>query len=545
MPTRNSSSEVSREGVVLLLVSLTRYPSLFRSLSISLTSADFEQESDIAYMMLLEAYFKDQDTPPSRGDLEGLIDDLAEDYDAFQNDFVIDDIHAVMKRAYSSKFRPEMFEDEKKLGIRVAKLAKKVLLGRAKTQIPYQIEECSSKVLAEILQQSYESVRSIESIDVTREPDLAFPVDGSWAKSNLYETHPTGITVMDRLLNGGICNYEVVGFLAPYGTCKTTTAAHLGAAGSRQCFEVYVNHLTELPEERPVGLNFVVVYEADKTEMQYRMIQNAALVHADSLRAMADVGLDALSGPGEPPKPYELEMFQAEILAGTFESERERVDRAVQMLNQHCVLLDFSSERGDKGVPEIAAAIQREISVRKGKCYVHRVMLDYVGLMVTRYMMANPKIHESQETNLITAVPNAVKRLICKPFNTHAILFHQLSGTANASSKSIKLPDKADAIGSRSFSENCAYALVTSNLTQDDERVGLMQAQKTRRSAPVRPVVFRVDGPFCRLEETQSHFCSTGNVLVPKDMGVAVDDDDTHSSLEALQSLPDTDDFIP
>jgi hypothetical protein len=423
------------------------------------------------------------------------------------------EVRQFLKAGLASSYCADIFSDKKVLRKLLIKTVREMLQAELKREAIEGLVGSKVSTLAERLLDYTDRAQEIEAKVGSNEKRLTFPED--WDIVPVYVYVSTGITFLDALLDGGMCLREVNCFMAPFGTCKTTTASHLTVNGGWASYSDYLGQLHLPEDQRKKGISILVSYEATKSELQYRMMQCAAKIEFDSMRLMGTTGVQALGGPHDPPKSYETAYFRQEIEDNIFESEQERVAKALPWLNEHTFIIDFSAEGGDGGVDEIVSEIQRELAVRGDNCFVHSVFIDYAGLMAERLMSSGKLPARTEEHKLLTNIVGELKRKISVKMSSTVLLFHQLSGAANKmGGAKIRLADKTNAKGSQSFTEHVANAIVASQL--NDDQVGLMANQKFRRSLRKPPVAFRVNGAMSRLEESTGYTVDMAGVLAKK-----------------------------
>jgi hypothetical protein len=289
----------------------------------------------------------------------------------------------------------------------------------------------------------------------------------------------------------------------------------LWATAAQQCYE---DTLAEDWDQRK-GLSVLVTYEAPLApEILHRLVMYSSRVSRYSLERMGLDGIDALNNNENDPLSYEQRLFTTEIRDGVFKPERVRVAEIEHWVNAHTLCLDFSGAdplhptAGNGGVAEIVQRIKQELQQRGPEYYIKNVIIDYLGLMIDNdSKLKNTKNPMETHRSYQQAGELCVKQ-ICKPFNCHAWLMHQLSGEANSQQSVTAKLHHTDAKGSKSFAENLSFAFVVGNLNL--EGLGQIMCTKHRRYRRLPPTIIKVDGEFnLVLSPDNYHIDSRGNIV--------------------------------
>lgn len=528
-----ASGGVAISHLRLLLSAMSRDDALYNQFSVQLEPQHIPLPAFSVFYLILKELKEKATEPVSLAEIK---DKVYETLDKSPNLLDWDDkreLKSFVKVCLTNKYRADVFQDRKLLAKVLAKFVRELLTEHLRAESVRQLSVADPWSVYSMMKDFSEQAELIETRVGTMEARQTLSAE--WDKQPVYQFMSTGIAFMDKLLGGGLNWREVTGFLAPFGSCKTSAAVNLCVNAAYSCYGSYVQQ-SHLPEnQRRCGISVIVSYEALLGELQYRIVQCAAKVEFDSLTNMGANGLESLRGPYDEPHEYEKRFFAQEIEDGTFVCEQDRVKQVIPWINRHTLVIDFSSG-GSGGVAEIVAEIQKELVARGENVFVHSVFIDYAGLMVKRMIDAMPpRKKEISEAALVSSCVGDIKTDIAIRFDAPVVLFHQLSGEANKRSKTIKLADKTDSKSSKGFSEHLGNALVASHLNL--ENVGLMANQKTRRSGAVPPTAFRLYGQMCLLQDAVDYTVDMSGCLRKKS-----DDGDT-SSQQNEYGNPAADDF--
>jgi len=530
--------------VRLLLAAMARVPALYAAYSVNLEPQHFQDMGGLSYIYLRLRELSDK---PDRDLKEDPVTpaELREDVTSQlqRNKNLLDwdekqEVKAFLKSCFKPSYCADIFANTRLLARLTRTTAQALLEQHIQQSTIEDLRAAGPAGSLQVLDAAMSQLTAVTASLGNGDPRITFPDE--WDKEEVYTYVSSGLPFLDEILDGGMCANEVNIFMAPYGTCKTSLAVHLLVNGAWQCHADYLaqQHLPE--EERRKGLAVLVSYEALPGELRYRIAQCAGRIEFDSFRNMGSAGIAALSGPGDPPKPYELEYFKEELASDSFEPERVRLMNAQTWLNEHTLMLDFTTSMGSGGVPEITAEITKELHNRGSNCYVHSVGIDYAGLLVDRLLEATTVPgRKPDEHKVLSSLVNAIKRKVAIQFQTPVLLFHQLTGAANRQGSKIRVSDKVDAKGAAAFAEHAANAVVGSHLNADG--VGLMKNQKFRRSASRPPVAFRLHGAMCRLDSASDYTIDMSGALTIKQADQAAPQGTDNFADDESADLPGSD----
>lgn len=372
-----------------------------------------------------------------------------------------------------------------------------------------------------LLNASREEMHEIATIGVPP----ARPFCEGWDKSKGIGIFSTGIPFLDTFLNGGHAPGEAYGFMGPYGSCKTTLAMMLCVEACRQAHRI----LQETGERQYV---FLASYEAAlENELRFRGLSYAAQIHMETFeKADPELGIKSFS-TAETLKAYEKELFRNAILAGRkVLGEKGRLKKVIDILNKHLIVLDMTgaapnnSGAGAGYVPEIANAIQYELSARGANAKACIAVIDYVGAMAERHLAAM-ELDDSALRGLVKRSGMMVKNLIASKFKCPVWLMHQLTGKANQRGVTTR-NSHLDAAESKSFTENLDFAFVVSK--PDEDGLCQLTCHRPRRTANMkRPQVIQVKGKLSTVVGVDSKYMVDPHTRKIKELAGGVIDGDS------------------
>jgi len=541
MPTNRQDSRLSAAHLRLFVAILIQNETIFAHFKNKLTVAHFSEESyQLLYRVLLNFYTENNNLPSFAeiwADLESMFEQDSE--------IISDENREELEDFLYYAADPDVFSgapaQDKKLENFAFKAGKRVLLQAHSRDLQLALQQgVKLEDLPFVLQQSQLELEILKTMGVKNKSALTF--DHNWDKRDPKIIRTTGIGFLDKYLNGGTSAGEVYGLMAPYGTCKTTLAVMLWCTAARHCYEETLNGATGKH-----GISVLVTYEAPKSpELLHRALMYAARVSRQSLDKMGADGLSALLNDPTAPLDYERKRFAKEIADGVFEPEQVRVEKSIAWLNKHTLCLDFSGSdvefptAGTGGIAEIVHRIKLELRARDSSCYLHSVIVDYLGLMVDRDITLATKAGSKDEDH--KTYSTAVSRLgneLCKPFKCHSWVFHQLSGLANSMLSPTKVLHHTDAQGSKSFGANLDFSFVIGNLNADS--MGQIACTKHRRNRRMIPSIIRVDGEFNLVTAPDNyHIDSRGEIVEKSTLSDAGGGGNvsSHGDIPAQLSLP-------
>lgn len=321
-----------------------------------------------------------------------------------------------------------------------------------------------------------------------------------WMKKNLEKPVSTGLPFFDVFLGGGYRKREVVLFMGPYGSCKTTVAVMGLCEGAR-----IAQLMTEAAQQAGEGVHYVAVlasYEMPRSELHERCLAYLARIPRKRQAKISDLETQLRCG-GELLE-YEKKLYKRAISKGAVvPSERQRVDGAVALLNEHALFLDMTSTdpenptQGCGGPRELATYLRAESKrSKKIKLLFESVWVDHAAAMVCNAMGTDEFDFSNDTTRrLIKYIPKQLGDWVAKAFECPVMLLHQLSGEANS-----RIPTAdfhhTDSDECKSIGMFCDFCIQTGPQTQDGRQLCVFDCTKHRRQPPRQRQIVRVRGQF-------------------------------------------------
>jgi len=283
---------------------------------------------------------------------------------------------------------------------------------------------------------------------------------------------PTTLPWIDQYL-GGIRTGDIIGILGPFSGGKTTIMA---SAATRMAQQFHARQSGQL--------SVYICYEDGKDKMSHLFWSAAAQIDR-RMFTHSQAQFWPQFSTAENLKAYDRELPEnrnGEIMLG----ERERWHNMREWLNQHLVFMDFSglaSGRGSGGVPEIVAVLERLEADTGMK--VGAVFIDYLGLMVERFLAADPRARAMEQiTRPLKLAPDELRNTVAIPFNCTVFLAHQLAGGEIKKIPPYRYVSHLNAMGSTAFAENL-HSCMCMNTRDQATGVSTINWSKIRAAAPV------------------------------------------------------------
>lgn len=341
--------------------------------------------------------------------------------------------------------------------------------------------------------------------------DLPFPE--GWDNQPNQQLTTTGVAALDGFTGGGLRGGEVLLFMAPYGSCKTTTACH-GAANQLEHAAKLVATGAARKNKAGKPMTPVVVFiftESDKAEYRHRLMSNMAKVPWKRLAQMSSLAaLDDSDKAGAlPDTKYEKAAFKNDI-ANDCEwfPEQERVRKAALKANKHLMILDCTDSDdspfriGAGGIAEIANVV-RGIFRKRTDAYPIAFWLDHLSGLVDRMTDAMDTYDDAVTRRLLTNAPRIAADKLGKPFNAQVVLMHQLAGAVQNRSAVARF-HHGDAEGSRSIGKYAVFAVNGGTVT--DQGMCLWTCSKHRREPPTKDKIVQIVGRFNQIRDRSGSY---------------------------------------
>jgi len=370
--------------------------------------------------------------------------------------------------------------------------------------------------MLELTQLKLEQVRSMTELD------LGVPFPPGWDTRNDQQLFTTGVEAFDTFMGGGYRAGEVILFMGPYGSCKTTLVCN-GVANQLKYAASLVSAGKAKVDAKGNQLNPVVVLiftESDMNEYRDRLMSNMARVPWKRLATMTSLeDLDDGDAPGAvDTTKYELTVFKDDIKNGRpWRNERQRVARATKLANKHLLILDCTDSEdspykvGAGGIQEIANVI-KGVFRKRDDCYPVAFWLDHVSGLVDR--MGDTIKDEAELRRVLTNIPRVAGEKLAKPFKAPIVLMHQFSGAVQNKGVVAKFHHN-DAEGSKSIGKYAVFAFVSGSV--DENGMCKWECTKHRREPPSKHRIVRVYGRFNRIIDcTHSYGINEGQRCIMK-----------------------------
>lgn len=357
--------------------------------------------------------------------------------------------------------------------------------------------------------------------------ELEVPFPAGWDTREHVKLFTTGCKTLDDLMGGGWRGSEVLLFMGPYGSCKTTltvdSVSNLILYASEEHLHGRTRHRKGVPMKPVVVLMFT---EGEKQDYRLRLLANLAQIPWQRLTRMESLD-DLCKVPKKVGCTEDTEYENTEFAAQKadkgegFLCEYARVLRAVDLCNRFLVLLDCTDSEdnphpvGGGGVPELANIVNSHF--RKNKdTYPLAFWLDHASALVDRMAEAGGAEVDKMMHLILKRIPRQCKDKLAKKWRAPIGIIHQLSGEANSRSIMAEL-SHGDAAGSKQIGEYVDFAVVTNK--PDTDQMARVKATKHRREPPTGTRIVRVDGAFQRLsDETEFYVVDNGRVIKKSDL---------------------------
>jgi RecA/RadA recombinase len=381
----------------------------------------------------------------------------------------------------------------------------------------------------------------LDVIGTLTDGELEQPFPHGWDTREAVKLFTTGCPTLDDLMDGGWRASEVILFLGPYGSCKTTLAVHSTANLIKYAAAEFASDRTlgpDMQKRRPVVV--LIFTEGEKHDYRLRLLSNLAqvpwktLLHMSSIEELCKKKKVACTDKTR----YEAKEFAEQAAAGGegFIPEYYRVKEAIALCNQFLVLLDCTNSEdnqramGTGGVPEIANFVNAHFREHKDT-YPLAFWLDHASALVDRMAEAGGMEVDKMMHLMLKRIPRQFKDKVAKKWRAPVGILHQLSGEANARSILADL-SHADAAGSKQIGEYVDFSFVANK--PDSDQMSRIRATKSRRTPPTTQRVVYVDGAFQRLtDRTADHVIDRGRIFSKTDLECFV------LKTEAKQGLPE------
>lgn len=345
----------------------------------------------------------------------------------------------------------------------------------------------------------------VDVIQSLSDVEIDVPYPDNWDVRQEPQLLSTGCKALDSFMGGGYRAGEVILFMGPYGSCKTTLACNSVANQLKMAAAMYAeeNARKNAKGDQLVPLIVLIFTESDVNEYRDRLMSNMARVPWRRLSGMTSLDdLDDSDAPGATEETqYELKVFQRDIENGRpWRSERKRVEAAVRLANKHLLLVDCTDSEesphqiGKGGMHEIANVLQSIFRRQRKDSYPLSVWLDHMSGLVDR--MSEADLDEAELRRVLTNMPRVAGEKIGKPLRTPIVIFHQFAGASQNKGAAAKY-HHGEAEGSKSVGKYVNFAVVAGPV--DGNGMCKWECTKHRREPPKKIGIIKVQGRFNRI----------------------------------------------
>lgn len=339
-----------------------------------------------------------------------------------------------------------------------------------------------------------------------------------WDEKPGLELRPTGVGAMDRLLSGGLAGGEVLAFMAPFGSCKTTVAVQTVCLAAEKASRG--ESLIPLKKKQR-AVAFLISTEMVIDEFRIRALSFMTKIPRKRLaRAIGpEKGIKTLSNSTEPGSTkethYEKKAFKTQIEHGDgFMSEQQRVRTAIAILERHLFFLDCTEANPDR--PPLTGSGIRDIAnwvksiIRKDKTICPSIfVLDHASALAL-CCLQDAKNGFDDLRQILRDIPRKCGEILAKPYKVGCIVFHQLSGEANSRGPAADI-HHTDAAECKAFAEYADHAIMCGRPTENADQVAKWKMTKHRREPPREHALVKIVGHVCKVVDVSATFATTAD----------------------------------
>lgn len=507
-----------------MLAILIRNPEAFAAVSRALEVKHvraFSEPLAVVWSVAVD-YYAEFESAPKRGMLEAEIQNRVAENPAL---VVGDD-----ERGEIDDFVEMMYDDEQHGAnlskspehVRWALKACKLFLEEQVIHDAQELLQTSGSVPKDVPNALQRVVQQIGLAQSVSAQPLKKTFEEGWDNEPSIVVRPTGVDPLDIMLDGGPAGGEVILFMAPYGVCKTTLGTIVTDNNARECVKL------EQKSDGKIPVTILVSTEMPIREFRERILVYGGKIPRHRIRAFMEkkIGWDDFCtapkiGATRETK-YEHKFYGHK--KGEFEEEffceRERLRQVIHRANKHILFIDYSSSGGNSsgfgmgGMQELAAVIDAEVR-RNPKYKPVNLVIDHIAAMADR-MMDSGQYRRDDLTSLLQNMPRQACDYIGKKYDIPILMFHQLSGAANAKRASGAPLSHGEAAGCKSIGMYCDFSIVCGHPTSEPDKLQVAKWELTKhRRTPPKPWLFvGIDGTYHRLtDETDTHTIQ-GNQIV-------------------------------
>jgi hypothetical protein len=381
-----------------------------------------------------------------------------------------------------------------------------------------------STTVADDLQDCLEAVQAAVSLRTGPAPVIF--AEG-WKSRERPHLVSTGLAALNEFVGGGLRRGELLLFMGPYGSMKTTVAVQ-GFVESAKLAQVMTESAANRDGPKVHYKAVFVSYEMPLEEFQERILCCLARIPRRRHKQIASYATD-LRGGGEPYQ-YEVAIYAKQVAQGlAIQTEVERVRQAEVLLNNYAIFIDFSNAdpnnpAGTGGDRELAAVMKSEKHAYQGvgdkKDYVlsyQSVWIDHLAAMIAN-QAGTDKIDVTDDTTrkLLKMSPKHIGAWVAKKHEVPVIILHQLAGDANSRSATAVF-HHTDADECKSVGMFVDFAVQTGPLTKDDRHLAVWQCTKHRREPNRQRQIVQLQGDYNRVVSVDHKYTIEGARIVTWD----------------------------
>jgi len=304
----------------------------------------------------------------------------------------------------------------------------------------------------------------------------------------------TGMPWLDEIMGGGQAPGECYLVMGPTGGGKTPFVTQIAVQGAR-----YQAALSQKSGGKKRWMYFT--YELTRNQMLERFYSFGAMISRDTFNVPdgSQVAYTSSAANGTSLHPYELEKIvnPSDVKLG----EKERAQAYVKELSgsgpgdSWLRLVDYSGNvpgYGTGGVPEMVSYCRR---MKSQGADVAGVVIDYAGLVVSRYRQKNVRMKPSDDYELLATFMDEVRTTISIPFACPVWVLHQFHGDVTGMSPGARL-SLNQGRGGRNMGDNADFAFGLGNCDKEKQLLAFWMFKHRRVKWDGRPVVAKFDGRF-------------------------------------------------
>lgn len=323
------------------------------------------------------------------------------------------------------------------------------------------------------------------------------PVVGADYRLPAPNIFPTGLSWLDQVMGGGHAPGEAYLVLGPTSGGKTCFLVQLAVEGARIQAAAAAG-----TGRRRAWVYFA--YEPRRDEMRSRILAYGARV--SSLHTLlATNPADRELSTSDRLKDYEREPI---VNPGPFPvGERERVDALNRELAGGWLrVVDYSAKvesHGTGGVPEIARYCQSLVATGTE---VAGVVIDYAGLVVSRYRRSQMRMRPSDDYEMLATFGDEIRNQVAIPFNCPVWAAHQFGGDVGTLAPGARL-NLSQGRGGRNLGDNVDFAFGIGNRDKKSKLTAFWVLKTRRFEHDGSPVITRFDSRFGAFLAPDGDYC--------------------------------------